>query len=146
MFLSRPFLGYGFGAFGFHYLDYLPAWAYRSYEIRNYVAGISGWPPIYSSYARFAAETGIFGVATWVGIWLWAVRAVWMSTVAYQRATGRLLWISYPLIMSCTCVLLLGVSLDSMRTPMMWISLGASCWFVGDVRRRLILSVRRSAG
>lgn len=144
MFFSRPLWGYGFGQFGFHYVDFLPAWAYRSYEIRDYVSGKNGWPPIYSSYARFAAETGIFGVLTWVGIWALTVQRVWRATIVYQCATGRLLIASYPLIMSCICALLLGVSLDSLRTPMMWLSMGASCWYVGDVRRRLA-EIRKSA-
>jgi len=142
MFLTSPVWGYGFGQFGFHYINYLPSWGYDSFEIRAYVAGIKGWPPVYSIYARLAAECGILGAVVWTGIWLSLVRGIWRATVAYQRVTGKLLILSYPLIMSCICALSSGLAIDSVRPPMMWLSFGMSCCYIHDVRSRLA-AIRR---
>ena len=137
MFFARPITGYGFGQFGFHFVQFLPAWSYKSWEIQDYVSGDShGWPSVYSVYARFAAETGGAGVVIWTGIWLTLVYAIWRVTVAYQRMTGKLLVLSYPLIMSCVSTLLSGIGFDSVRSPIMWVTMGVGCCYVQDVRQR----------
>jgi hypothetical protein len=138
MFFARPLGGFGFGQFGFHFVEFLPRWGYESWEIRNWVAGVNGsWPSVFSIYARLAGETGIVGVTIWIGVWLALVRSVWRATVAYQHATGKLLMLSYPLIMSCFCALFTGIAVDSVRMPMMWLSMGIACCYVQDVQRRL---------
>jgi hypothetical protein len=44
---------------------------------------------------------------------------------------------AFPLIISCYCTLLSGIALDSLRTPMIWVSLGLSCSYIFDVRKQL---------
>lgn len=140
MFLARPFAGFGFGQFGFHFVKYLPSWGYYSWEIRYWVAGVDhSWPAVFSIYARFAAETGIIGLAAWIGVWLTLVRMIWRVTLSYQRATGQLLILSYPLIMSCCSALLTGLAVDSVRMPIMWLSMGIGCCYIQDVQQRLML-------
>lgn len=138
MFFSHPVLGVGFGQYGFHFVEFLPSWGYESWEVRDYVAGVNGrWPSVFSTYARFAAETGIVGLTVWVGVWITLIRAVWRATIAYQRATGRLLLLSRPVILSCCSALLSGLTVDSVRMPVMWLSMGIACSYVHDVYRRL---------
>lgn len=141
MFLQSPIWGHGFGQFGFHILDTMPSWGYLSWEIRQWLTGpraFEFWPSSFSIYARFAAELGILGIAAWIGIWVYLARTVWRVTFAYQLKTGKLLKISYPIIMSCYCALMSGIPLDSLRTPMMWVSMGLASAYIYNVRGRLI--------
>jgi O-antigen ligase len=138
MFFDRPVWGYGFGQYGFHTMDYLPSWGFYSWEIRMWFTNpYAVWPPVFSAYARFAAEMGLLGLTVWVGTWFYVAREVWRVTVAYQKLTGQLLLASYPLIMGCYCVLFAGIALDSLRTPMMWVTLGLGCAFLFDTKKRL---------
>jgi len=135
MFADSPIWGYGFGQYGFHILDYMPSWGYYSWEIRMWLVNpFAVWPPVFSIYARFAAELGILGLVAWIGIWFVLARSIWRITLAYQHATGKVLLMSYPLIISCYCVLFSGIALDSMRTPMMWITLGLGCCYLRQTR------------
>ncbi|HEU0117564.1 MAG TPA: O-antigen ligase family protein [Alphaproteobacteria bacterium] len=141
MFFARPIWGFGFGQYGFHVLQFLPPWAYQSWEVRVWFEGSTFgdvWPPVFSIYGRFAAELGILGLVTWVALWVLVARYIWKLTLQYQRLTGELFTFSYPLIMSCYCALFSGIALDSLRTPMMWVSLGLAACYVHDLRLRLI--------
>jgi hypothetical protein len=138
MFVDTPIWGYGFGQYGFHAVNYLPSWGFYSYELIDWLTkSLSIWPPVFSIYARFAAELGILGVGAWVGMWVTLAQTVWRVTYAYQLKTGQVLAMSYPLIMGCSCALLFGIQMDSLRTPMMWITMGLACSYIYDVRSRL---------
>jgi len=138
MFLGHPLAGYGFGQYGFHILEYMPGWGYYSWEISTWlVTPTAVWPPVFSIYARFAAELGLLGLVLWIGIWFGLARSIWRITLIYQNATGQMLLLAYPLIISCYGVLLSGLAFDSLRTPMMWITLGLGCCYLHDVRSRL---------
>lgn len=138
MFLKSPVWGYGFGQFGFHVVDNVPSWGYYSWEVRRWLSQKTvTWPPVFSVYARFGAELGILGVVTWIGIWYTLARTVWRVTFAYQLKTGELLPMSFPLIMGCYTTLLAGIPMDSLRTPMIWITMGLACSYIYDVRSRL---------
>lgn len=135
MMADHPFLGMGFGQFGFHAGQYMPSWGFLSYEIKDWISGESGyWPATYSVYARFGADMGAMGLTLWIGIWLWLARAVLMATLRHRKETGALPAAAYPLIMSCLCVLLAGVPNDSVRAPMIWITMGLACRYVQDLR------------
>lgn len=134
---SHPFWGYGFGQFGFHYFNFLPAWAYESWEVRDWIAGVYGWPPVFSTIARFAGEIGLVGVVVWCGLWLMLVHLVWSVTERYQRQTGRLPALSYSAIMSCFCTLFSGLAADTLRTPFIWITMGVCCCYISEVKRQL---------
>lgn len=138
MFLKNPVWGFGFGQYGFHVIDFMPGFGYYSWEVRKWLAPTSNaWPPVFSVYARFAAELGIIGVFAWIGIWYTLARSVWRVTFAYQLKTGQLLPMSYPLIIGCYTALFSGIPMDSLRAPMMWITMGLACSYIYDVRSRL---------
>jgi len=136
MFGEHPIFGFGFGQYGFHVTTYMPSWGYLSYEIREWLNGASDyWPAVFSVYCRLGADLGILGILMWIGIWLGLARAVLFATLAHRKATGELPFASYPLIMSCFCVLLAGIPNDSLRAPMIWITMGLSCRYLYEMKR-----------
>jgi len=139
MFWDYPFFGVGFGQYGFHISSYMPSWGYYSWEIVSWISGpdAAKWPPIFSVYARLAAELGALGVIAWTVFWLWLARKLWQATLLYQKIEGTLPYPAYPLIMSCFCVLFGGIPSDSLRPPMIWITLGLSCYYLQELRMNL---------
>lgn len=136
MFEEHPFFGFGFGQFGFHVSQYMPSWGFLSYEVREWLSGSSEyWPATYSIYARFGADMGLFGIISWIGIWVTLAYNVLMATLAHRRATGELPFAAYPLIMGCFCVLLAGVPNDSVRAPMIWVNMGLACRYLYELRQ-----------
>jgi len=137
MFLDHPLFGVGYGQYGFHVSAVMPEWGYKSWEIRNWLTDENAaWPPVFSVYARFAAEMGLSGLLLWVGVWGMLIRKVWRAALDYQHHQHRLPVFAYPLLLSGLCVLVSGISYDSLRTPMLWITLGLACAFVEDARRQ----------
>ncbi|MFA6279338.1 MAG: O-antigen ligase family protein [Bdellovibrionales bacterium] len=134
MFAESPLYGVGFGQFGFHAAEYMPSWGYYSWEIQLWLFGPMGfWPAVYSVYARFAADMGIVGVLFWLGLWLWLARAVLVETLQYRIRTGEVPFAAYPLILSCFAVLLAGVPCDSVRSPMIWVTMGLVCRYLASM-------------
>jgi hypothetical protein len=130
IFGDYPLLGAGLGQYGFHLEPSLPYWAYYSPEFSK-PGDVDGlWPSSYSIYARFAAELGIVGLGFWVGLWFWLVRRVCAISRFFRQATGRLPALAYPLVMSAFGVLLSGLSTESLRSPMIWITLGMACRYL----------------
>ncbi len=138
MFMEKPVFGFGFGQYAFHVKEFLPAWGFTSWEIRFWFLESFGyWPAAYSIYARFAADLGILGLVMWSGIWLWLAHALLTKTMAYRQKTGELPFAAYPLILSCFCVLLAGIPCDSVRAPMIWVTMGLSCRYLYELRLAL---------
>ncbi len=134
MFGESPLYGFGFGQFGFHAATFMPSWGYYSWEIQHWLFGSTGfWPAVYSVYARFAADMGIIGVVFWLGLWLWLARAVLVETIQYRIRTGEVPFAAYPLILSCFVVLLAGIPCDSVRAPMIWVTLGLVCRYLASM-------------
>lgn len=138
MFADNPLTGTGFGQFGFHALKYMPNWGWHSWEIRAWYSDpMVVWPPVFSMFARFAAELGLPGVVGWVFLWYYLARRVIQATLAYQKATGVLLARSYPLVISCYGILFAGIANDSLRLPFIWITLGLSCCYLHEINEYL---------
>jgi O-antigen ligase len=135
-FLDYPLFGVGFGQFGFHVSEYLPYWGYYSWELQPWlIYPEAPWPAVYSIYARLAAETGIVGIVGWVGFWIWLARRIVIGSRFCQRVTGSLPVPSYPLVMSCYCVLTSSFAYDSFRTPMFWITLGLGARYLEEINQ-----------
>jgi hypothetical protein len=135
MFEASPVFGQGFGQFGFHVIEFMPAWGYYSYEIRAWLFGNGEfWPAVYSVYARFGADMGILGLFMWVGIWLFLARAIILETMRFRKNTGELPFAAIPLVLSCFCVLFAGIPCDSVRAPMIWVNLGLACRYLASMR------------
>ncbi len=131
MFEVSPLYGLGFGQFGFHAAEFMPAWGYYSWEIQHWLFGPTGfWPAVYSIYARFAADMGLIGIVFWLGLWLWLARAVLVETIQYRIRTGDVPFAAYPLILSCFAVLLAGIPCDTVRSPMIWVTMGLACRYL----------------
>ncbi|MGE4351540.1 MAG: O-antigen ligase family protein [Bdellovibrionales bacterium] len=136
MFESSPVFGFGFGQFAFHVTQYMPSWGYYSPEIQVWLFGNGEfWPAVYSVYARFAADMGVVGLLMWTGIWLYLARAIVVGTLRYRKETGELPFAAFPLVMSCFCVLFAGVPCDSIRSPMIWITMGLACRYLYSIKK-----------
>lgn len=134
MFLDRPLLGFGLGQFGFFFAEYLPPWGYLSHEVNDWLTSPPKfWPASYSIYARLAAELGLVGLVSWITLWLWLATSIVAATREFQRLTGRTPAVSYALVASCFCVLSSGFGTDTLRSPMIWITLGLSCRYLFEL-------------
>ncbi|MDD5585893.1 MAG: O-antigen ligase family protein [Alphaproteobacteria bacterium] len=135
MFKDNPFLGLGLGQYGFHVQRYLPFWGYYSYEFKPMLTDpLGSWPSSYSVFARFAAELGLVGLVMWLGLWFGLTRTFIRNTLAYQAITGRLPSVVFPLVVSCFCVLLGGLATETVRFPLIWVTLGLGCRYLAEIR------------
>lgn len=138
MMVSHPAFGLGLGQFAFWLLDYVPSWAYLSYEVADWAAHappVHYWPATYSVYGRLASELGAVGLVAWIVLWVGLGQQILVSSLDHQKRTGLLPAVAFPLIVSCACVLLSGLTTDTFRSPMIWITLGLSCRFLSEARR-----------
>jgi hypothetical protein len=134
---DHPLFGLGLGQFAFWLLKYVPNWAYLSYEVANWASSyppVHYWPASFTVYGRLACELGVVGLLLWILLWLGLARKILTVSIDYQRLTGSLPAISYPLIVSCFCVLLSGLTTDTFRSPMIWITLGLGCRYLAEIR------------
>lgn len=136
IFADNPIWGVGFGQYGFHAFGYVPEWGWKSYEIRAWFLNpMAVWPPVFSIYARFAAELGSIGVAFWIGLWLWlSWTMIHLTNLNNKHITPAVSWQAYALIISCFCILLSSITADTLRTPMFWIVLGLCCRYIGEMQ------------
>lgn len=134
IFKDHPLLGVGFGQYGFYVNQYMPSWGYLSYELRPWlIYPTAPWPAVYSMYARLACETGVVGLLAWVGLWCYMSYLVVTHSRMFLRLHGTVPAMAYPLVMSYISVLVSGVASDTLRTPMIWISLGLGCAFLNNL-------------
>ena len=128
MFLGHPLLGVGLGQFGFHVIEYLPPWIFRSPEVQPMITYPNApWPNVYSLYGRLAAELGLVGLIGWIVLWVGlAVKLTGRARVTVSR-TGKRVTGHYPVVLNCVGVLISGITTDTFRTPMIWIALGLGC-------------------
>lgn len=134
VFKENPLFGVGFGQYGFYVASHIPYWGFYSYELLPKLTYPNEpWPASYMIYARFACEVGIFGLLMWPWVWSNLASQIVKKTYAYFKATGVMLPEAYPLVVSCFCVLLSGITTDTLRTPMIWVSLGLACRYLQDI-------------
>jgi hypothetical protein len=134
MFRDHVLMGTGFGQYGFHVTKYMPNWGYLSYELRPWlIYPTAPWPSVYSIYARLVAETGVFGLTAWVGLWFYMSYLVVSRSRQYLEIHGKLPAVAYALVLSYFTVLVSGITTDTFRTPMLWISLGLGCAYLNGL-------------
>jgi hypothetical protein len=140
IFASSPIFGAGLGQFAFKAALYMPAWGFLSPEIGlSLSGGEAPWPNTYSLYARLAAELGLIGLLGWLAIWVTLILSVYRAALIYAGFGRAVPAIAYPIIMSCVAILVTGVTTDTFRIPMIWITLGAGVCFSARAKQ---LSVR----
>ncbi len=139
MMKEHPLTGFGFGQYGFHAAEYMPSWGFLSWEIQKWFSfgGMgSAWPPVFSVYARFGAELGLLGLISWIALWLGLALAILKKAQAWQERTGEIPEYAKILILCCLTVLWVGIPMDSLRAPMIWVTLGLSCRFLEDIKNK----------
>lgn len=135
MFVHHPLLGVGLGQFGFHAIDYLPDWIFRSPEVLPMITyPAAPWPNVYSIYGRIAAEMGLVGVIGWVSLWLGLTARLSSQVRRLARAGAAGITLPYPIILNCVGVLVSGIATDTFRTPMLWVGLGLGCGVLARAR------------
>ena len=118
MFLDNPFFGVGYGQYPFHYADYVPSWAWISYEVQNWSLNIPGslMTPSHGVYTRLLAETGIIGMILWVFTLLSMLWEINKSGIDSNKKRCYLI--------SIVALLLFGLNLDAFRIFYYWVFLG----------------------
>lgn len=117
MFLDNPFFGVGYGQYPFHYADYVPSWAWISYEVQNWSLNIPGslMTPSHGVYTRLLAETGIIGIILWVFTLLSMLWEINKSGIDSNKKRCYLI--------SIVALLLFGLNLDAFRIFYYWVFL-----------------------
>ena len=114
--------GVGFGQYGFHSQKYLPEWLPSNGELQKLISDIPGsqWPPVYNIFARLIAETGIFGLMSWLAIWgMTLVGAIRVAiSPGGDNSKGA------ALIVTVLGVFAIGLGFDSFRYIPYWLAIG----------------------
>ena len=146
IFLAHPLVGVGLGQFGFHVADALPAWAFLSPEVRPMVTFAEApWPNVYNLYVRLAAELGLIGLLGWCLLWSNLFFRLGRQARAADQLDFTLRFAAYPVALNCLGVLASGITTDTLRTPMLWISLGLACSLVRQDKRVPAPSISQAA-
>jgi O-Antigen ligase len=142
IFASSPIFGAGLGQFAFKAALYMPAWGFLSPEIGlSLSGGEAPWPNTYSLYARLAAELGLIGLLGWLAIWVTLILSVHRAALIYAGFGRAVPAIAYPIIMSCVAILVTGVTTDTFRIPMIWITLGAGVCFSARAKQLFVRAI-----
>lgn len=118
MFLDNPFFGVGYGQYPFHYADYVPSWAWISYEVQKWSLNIPGsiMTPSHGIYTRILAETGLMGFFAWLFILFSMARDICKSDTNSNKKRCYLI--------SIVALILFGFNVDAFRIFYYWIFLG----------------------
>jgi O-Antigen ligase len=142
IFAANPIFGSGLGQFAFHIPASMPSWGWRSPEI---VAQLdypeAPWPTTFSMYTRLASELGLVGLLGWIAIWSILIVQVWRAARIYANWGGTVPVITYPIIMGSIAILATGVSTDTFRDPMIWITLGSGVSFIARAKQLRAISL-----
>jgi hypothetical protein len=130
IFATSPVVGVGFGQFAFNAASNMPAWGFLSPEVGpSLLYPEAPWPNTYSLYARLAAELGLIGLAGWLLLWTTILVSVHRAALVYASLGRPVPAVAYAIIMTTICILATGLTTDTFRTPMFWITLGAAACF-----------------
>lgn len=123
MFLDNPFFGVGYGQYPFYYADYVPSWAWISYEVQDWSLNIPGslMTPSHGIYTRLLAETGMIGMILWVFTLLSMLWEINKSGIELNKKRCYLV--------SIIALLLFGLNLDAFRIFYYWGLLGVT-WYM----------------
>lgn len=132
---DNPVFGVGWGQYGFHAIQYLPSWAWESFEIQWWFEQQLMMPPSFSVPGRVAAELGVPGFLIWYGFWAWVTtRAAQAAGTLPARSAD--LFIAAAILGSAWSIVLGGVSNDCFRRPETWLLIGISAAHLMRVRSR----------
>lgn len=118
MFLDNPFFGVGYGQYPFYYTDYVPSWAWISYEVQKWSLNIPGsvMTPSHGIYTRLLAEAGIIGMLSWLFILFSVLWEINKSDIELNKKRCYLI--------SIVALLLFGLNIDAFRIFYYWVLLG----------------------
>ncbi|MCM8819712.1 MAG: hypothetical protein NC925_02840, partial [Candidatus Omnitrophica bacterium] len=69
--VDSPFLGVGFGQYGFYFKKYVRNYSFEIKELLK--PGNNDWISTHGLLARIFAEIGFFGVGIWLSIWMYLI-------------------------------------------------------------------------
>lgn len=125
---NTPF-GVGFGQYGFYVAQYVPGWAY-TYEFKRWLGDLnSSFFPTFSVFPRLAGETGLFGLAIWIGFLAYLLAKVTKNVRHSYVAHGQFPYFGIALMTNFFSLGLVGLSMASFRIFWIWAMLGlAACY------------------
>lgn len=118
-FLRAPWMGIGWGGFGFWFYELVPEGAGAHF----------GWPVTNSLPLRFLAETGAVGA----GLWSFAARPAFAGLRPGSSSTGDTL--SFFLSLLCVAAVFQTLTFSQLQLPHFWLLLGVTAaWTRGGFR------------
>jgi hypothetical protein len=132
---DNPAFGVGWGQYGFHATQYLPSWAWESFEIQWWFEQQLMMPPSFSVPGRVAAELGVPGLLIWYGFWAWVTTRAGQAAAALPARSPDL-FIAAAILGSAWAMVLGGVSNDCFRRPETWLLIGITAAHLMRVRAR----------
>lgn len=135
IFLQYPFLGCGWGQFGFLVADYMPNWAYVTEEVIRWTnsAEGTGWAVVFNVYIRILAEIGIIGFFFWIYIWVSIFIKLFKSIHLVNNNDKILIKI---LMISLLGVFLSGFNFDTIRFFGYWLILPIAWDVFAKIKRK----------
>lgn len=115
IFLEFPFWGIGWGQGAVQLVDYYPAWAWGSIEVREFFCYA---PVIFGMYPRILAELGLSGITVWFLLWGSVVVRIYNGIYEQNKEY------KVSLMVSIIGVLLSGFNMDIFHFWAYWIFLG----------------------
>jgi O-antigen ligase len=131
IFANNPVFGVGFGQFGFHAGQVLPAWAWDSYEVVNWFEMFDELPPTFNVAGRLGAELGVPGLVIWYGFWMMAIIRIARAGHQLPRRSS-LNFLNAALLGSIFSLILGGMSNDPFRRPETWILIAITALHAGS--------------
>lgn len=131
---GNPVFGVGFGGYGFYSIDYMPDWAYQSYEIQEWMTNSIGskWPPVHGIYSRIFAETGGIGLVLWLLVWITLLRLCYKKIKSRYASHKEIDVLGISLLVSIVGAFLTGFNIDSFRFFEYWITFGVAWYYVRE--------------
>ncbi|GJD46956.1 hypothetical protein AFCDBAGC_4841 [Methylobacterium cerastii] len=130
IFAEHPFIGVGFGQYGFYVPDVLPSWAWSSYEIERFFETQGEFPASFNVFGRIGAELGMPGLLIWFGFWITVVHRVAASASSLPDRSFAL-YVNLAILSSTLTLLVGGISTDAFRRPETWILIAIVSLYAG---------------
>lgn len=121
VFNDYPIFGVGIGNAGYFFPEKMPAFGYGLTEVSTLIFENTGLPNTKALWSRLLAETGLVGMACflgWLVILFSSARAMSHSRDRHFQAVG---WFGQFVVVA---LLIEGFSLDTFALPYFWLSLG----------------------
>jgi len=126
--VDHPLAGVGFGQYGFYLPDYVPVWAWSSWEINLWSSSSPGtpWAPSLGLWSRILGETGFVGLYLWFAVWATTLSLLWKHYLRSYKTDLQNSILTIALMVSILGLMLSGLVVDTLRSFSYWVTFGVT--------------------